>query len=388
MFLTVSNSKGSKGRWLSLPRESLLLFAFFSLGSWSAFAVSASAQSHSARLYSVEGGSVQLRRPNWQEFHRVRTQTTLNRDDLLRVAPGVDVVLLCPDGLRGPIRAGDSSVNATCLNMPRGVRPSFGVSNQWSAVDPAVPYVISPWSGQVLTPTPLLRWNAAGCGQQRYKVTLQRRVGEGWEDVWTTLSEDSSMEYPADQPVLVPGEEYALRVAVGENAEQPAVPAVPAETAVFSLMGGEERQAAMAAIASINALEIDSETKTLILVDDVYPQYKLFAQGINELSALIKSGTENANIYRLLGDYYIRTGLVLPAQESYTKAIALAAASENLEEEALAKWGIGTVYGRIGEESQALTQLQQAQLLATTLGDSDLIAGIEAELRRIQPSGE
>lgn len=384
MFLTIFKLKRFKGPWQSLSRESLLLFTLFSLSSWSALAVSASAQSRTARLYSVEGGSVQLRRSSWSAFHRVRPQTTLNSNDLLRVAPGVDVVLLCPDGLRGPIRAGDSSVNATCLNMPRSVRPSFGVSNHWSANDPTAPYVISPWSGQVLTPTPLLRWNAAGCEQQ-YKVTLQRRVGEGWADVWTVRGENSSMEYPADQPALEPGEEYVLRVAVGESAEQPVA---PVETAVFSLVGGEERQAVMAAIAAVNELEIDPATKTLILVEDVYPQYKLFAQGINELSALIESGTENANIYRLLGDYFIRSGLALPAKESYTSAIALAAASENLEEEALAKWGIGTVYGRVGEEEKARTQLQEAQAIATTLGDSDLMAGINAELTRIESIGE
>jgi hypothetical protein len=378
VFLKIFNLKAFKG-------QSLLLLALCSLSGWSALATSALAQSRTARLYSVEGGSVQLRRPSWSNFYRVRPQTTLNRDDLLRVAPGVDVVLLCPDGLRGPIRAGDSSVNATCLNMPRAVRPSFGVSNYWSGSDASLPYAITPVSGQVLTPTPPLRWNAAGCAQATYEVTLQRRVGEGWVDVWKVLSEHSSMDYPADQPALEPGEEYVLRVAIGENVE---LPELPAETAVFSLMGGEERQAAMAAIAAVNALEINPATKTLILVEDVYPQYKLFAQGIDELNALIDSGTEDATIHRLLGDYYLRTGLALPAQESYEEAIALAAASENLEEEALAKWGIGTVYGRTEDKAQALTQLQQAQILATTLGDSELIAGIEAEIKRIQPNGE
>jgi tetratricopeptide (TPR) repeat protein len=157
---------------------------------------------------------------------------------------------------------------------------------------------------------------------------------------------------------------------------------------VFSLVSGEEKQAAMEAIASVNALDIDAATKTLILVEDVYPQYKLFAQGIDELSELIESGTESANIYRLLGDYYIRSGLALPAQESYTQAIALATASENLEEEALARWGMGTVYGRVGEQAQARTYLEAAEAIATTLGDPDLIAGIGAELTRIESMGE
>ncbi len=385
MFLKVLNMKFSRKR-------SLLLLTIFSASSWSVLTTSASAQSHAARIYSIDGGTVQLKRPNWHNFHSASTETTLNSSDLLRVEAGVDVVLLCPDGdLQGPIRAGDSNVGSTCLSMPRSVRPSFGVSNRWSASDASVPYVISPWAGQVLTATPALRWNATDC-EQTYKVTLQRRAGENWVDMWSLVSERSSMAYPADQPVLEPGEEYVLRVAVingsAETDLPAATPETPEDAAVFSLVSGEETQAVVEAIASVNALDIDAAIKTLILVEDVYPQYKLFAQGINELSALIESGTERANIYRLLGDYYIRTGLALPAQESYTQAIALAKTSENLEEEALAGWGLGTVYGRVGDQAQARTYLEAAEAIANTLGDPDLIAGIGAELSRLQSSGE
>jgi hypothetical protein len=382
MFLKFFNLKGINGR-------SLLLITLFSASIWSVLAVSAFAQSRTARLYSVEGGTAQLMRPNWSTFYDTFPPTRLNSSDLLRVEPGMDVVLLCPGGdLQGPIPAGDSNVGSTCFSMPRSVRPSFGVSNQWSANDSSVPYVITPWAGQVLTPTPMLRWNAADCGQTTYKVTLQRRTGESWTDVWSVVSEQASMAYPNDQPGLEPGEEYVVRVVVGDAEAPEVTEEQPVETAVFSLVGGEERQAAMAAIAAVNALDIDAATKTLILVEDVYPQYKLFAQGINELNALIESGTENANIHRLLGDYYIRSGLALPAQESYTQAIALATVSENLEEEALAMWGIGTVYGRMGEQAQARTYLEAAEAIATTLGDPDLMAGIGAELTRIRSSGE
>jgi hypothetical protein len=301
MFLKVFNLNFFKG-------QSLLLLTIFSASSWSILTTSAFAQSRTARIYSIDGGTVQLKRPNWHNFHSASTETTLNSSDLLRVEAGVDVVLLCPGGdLQGPIRSGDSNVGSTCLSMPRSVRPSFGVSNRWSANDASVPYVISPWSGQVLTATPALRWNATDCEQSMYQVTLQRRVGENWMDVWSVVSERSSLAYPADQPGLEPGEEYVLRVAaLEESAEQVETPEVKApeaealeEGAVFSLVSGEEKQVAMEAISSVNALDIDAATKTLILVEDVYPQYKLFAQGIDELSELIESGTESTNIYRL-----------------------------------------------------------------------------------------
>jgi tetratricopeptide (TPR) repeat protein len=120
--------------------------------------------------------------------------------------------------------------------------------------------------------------------------------------------------------------------------------------------------------------------KTLILVEEVYPTYKLFPQGMNDLLALIEAGTETAQIYRLLGDYAIRSGLVLPAESSYRQAIELAVAAHQLEEQVKAQWGLGTLYNRIGKSEQAREQLLQAQQGARTLGDADLLASIEAEL--------
>lgn len=342
--------------------------------------LSSAAAAQFARLYKVDGGAVYLRRHNWDNFSRTYPRTMLLGNDLLNVDVGADVVLLCPNGrLSDSIQVGVSNVSATCVGTPRSVRPTFGISDQWHATEANRPYVISPWSEQVMSAAPPLRWNAVG-GAQQYEVTLQRREGEDWVDVWMVMSDVAEMSYPADQPELEAGAQYALRVMI---AGEPRETEETAASVVFSRLDGFDQQSLVEELAEVNAYEVDATTKTLILVEDIYPRYKLFSQGINELTALIDAGNENELIYRLLGDYYVRSGLALPAESSYLQALALAKAAQNVEEEAIAAWGLGTLYGRTGRADKACTYLQQAQTLATELGDSELVESVEAELSRV-----
>ena len=334
-----------------------------------------------ARLYFVEGGPIYLQRPNWSDFYTTYPRTMLNSEDLLYVPVGARVVLLCTDGIRRDwVGTGIGNVGSTCPGTTRIYRPSFGISEQWGANDPTQPYVITPRTGQVLTATPTFQWNAVAEAQQ-YEVTLRQREGGDWVDLWTTTSSQALLCYPSSQPELEPGKEYTLQVSVAGDPERTEV--LP-EQPMFSLVGGEEKQDLEDAIAAVESLEIDPAAKTLILVEDVYPQYKLFAQGINDLKALIDSGYETAQVHRLLGDYAVRTGLELPAEESYLQSIQLAVADDTPEEEALATWGLGTVYSRVGKTESAQIYLHKAEQLATEIGHTDLIASIRSELDRVQ----
>lgn len=380
-------------RLTSWPQALLLLS--LSACIWPMFASAADAQF--ARLYRVNGGAVYLKRPNWRTFYRTYPRTMLTGDDLLNVEANAEAFLLCPNGtLSDAVEAGVSNVSATCNGTPRSVRPSYGISDEWAATDANTPYIISPWSEQVLTDKPPLRWNAVA-GAQQYAVTLQQRVGETWVMVWTVMSDQALMNYPADQPPLEPGEEYALQVAAiskTDLGEAGLGEVIAPETAhleetpsiVFRLLDGFNQQSLTEDIAEVEAFDVDPTTKRLILIEEVYPRYKLFAEGINELTALVEAGTESEQIYRLLGDYYIRSGLALPAESSYLKALALAQASENIEEQALAAWGLGTLYGRTDQTVPACAYLQQAKKLAGEIGDLDLASDIEAELARLSAS--
>ncbi len=397
-FLKYFNLKptASQRQRRSNSRLRSLLIISLSACIWPMFSSTASAQF--ARLYRVTGGTVYLKRPNWSSFYRTYPRTMLTGDDLLNIDANAEAFLLCPNGtLSDAVESGISNVSATCNGTPRSVRPSYGISDQWTATNANTPYIISPWSEQVLTARPPLRWNAVE-GAQQYGVTLQRRTGENWVTVWTAMSDRALMNYPADQLPLEPGEEYALQVVVIceiDRADEDLGEAIASETttleettpaAVFRLIDGFDEQSLAEEIAEIEAFDVDLTTKKLILIEEIYPRYKLFAEGINELTALVEAGDENELIYRLLGDYYTRIGLVLPTESSYLKARELAQESENIEEQALATWGLGTLYARTDQITRACIYLQQAQELASELGDLDLTSGIEAELARLLAS--
>ena len=363
-----------RGRRMSYWGRSLLLVTFSLLG-WLAFSTAASARL--ARIYSIEEGQVKLKREGWSQYHPAFPGTLLYADDLLDVEPGAEVVLICPDREQtDAVRAGISNVSSACPDAPRRVRPVFGVSDTWSAGDPSIPYVITPWSDQVLTATPELRWNSVPAAE-RYTVTLRQRSGSRWSEVWSVVTDQTTLCYPADQPQLEPGEEYAVQITTGSGSTS-AVEWTP--PVVFSLMGSDERVAAEAAIDAVNGMEVSRELKTLILVEEVYPNHRLFAQGIRDLLDLIAAGTETVRVYRLLGDYFIRSGLELPTETHYLKALELAEAAEHLEEQVKAQWGLGTLYNRVGKTEQAREYLTAAQEGATALGDEDLLARINAEL--------
>ncbi|MGB3614781.1 MAG: hypothetical protein WBA10_13390 [Elainellaceae cyanobacterium] len=353
---------------------------------WLVLAPSTSAQL--ARLQSVtsavpgESGQVELKRAVWSTFYSTAPRTALYGDDLLRVSPGTIVELLCPDlTVTDNVRAGESSVNEACPGTPNGIRDPSSVSETWSALDDSIPFVISPWDGRVLTPTPALRWNPVE-GAHEYDITLQKQeLGDTWSDVWTVTREGSTSLYPEDQSGLESGEKYRVIVTADTGASSLDGGTPPTS---FRLIPGEEREPAAAAIARINDADTSNLIKTLILVEDVYPNFQLFSQGINDLLAAIASGDSSPQIHRLLGDYYLRIGLARPAKTAYLTALSGAIASGQLEEQVLAEWGLGMLYGRIDREEQAKRHLECARLGATALGDSGMLSSIEEAIASLE----
>lgn len=372
-------------RWLkSLWKQPLLIT--LSTVTWVVLAPSASAQL--ARLQSVtsvvpgESGQVELKRAVWSTFYSTAPRTALHGDDLLRVSPGTIVELLCPDlTVTDNVRAGVSSVNEACPGTPNGIRDPSSVSETWRALDDSVPFVIFPWNGRVLTPTPALQWNPVE-GAQEYEITLQKQaLSDTWSDVWTITHGDSTSLYPEDQPQLQSGERYRLVVTADTGASSLDEGAPPTS---FRLIPGEESEAAEAAIARVNSADISNPLKTLILVEDVYPNFQLFSQGVNDLLTVAASGDGSSQIHRILGDYYLRIGLVRPAEIAYLDAVSKAIASGQLEEQVLAEWGLGTLYGRINRAEEARRHLECAKLGAAALGDSDMLSKIEEAIASLE----
>ncbi|MEM9218653.1 MAG: tetratricopeptide repeat protein [Cyanobacteria bacterium P01_F01_bin.150] len=328
-----------------------------------------------ARIVSIEG-EVELQRDNWSRFYRAFSGADLYGPDLIRPSRGSRVEVLCPNGTTTWIvPAGTiSAVNNGCPGTPARLKPQFGIGDLRGGIDPSLPYVITPRTGIVLSPRPLLRWNPVE-GAESYTVTLKARG----EVVWQIDTDQTELMYPDDQPDLMPRRLYTLNVMADTGASS-----ADEDLALrFNVLTGEQAEEAQVRIDSINALDIADELKTLILVEEIYPNYQLTGAAIHDLEGLIAAGIETAQIYRLLGDVYLKSGLRLLAEESYVKAIALATQSNNLEEQVFAQLGLGTLYLHVGETDRAMRQLHCAQKGASELGDEKLIESIEETLSQL-----
>ena len=324
-----------------------------------------------ARIMTVNG-SVQLRREAWSEFRRARPGTALYGPDLLEPGRGSRIVVICPNGSRWIVPAGTiSAVNNGCPGTPRALKPQFGIGDLRGGSDPAIPYVISPRLDTVLSPTPTLRWNPVE-GGETYRVSLQTRRGTLWE----IETDQTVIPYPEDQPPLSPGTLYTLVV----ETDTGAISTDDSPALRFNLLTGDRATEAQTDITAVEALDLPDMVATLILVEDVYPRYELTGAAIDALEGLVTAGCETAKVRRLLGDLYLKSGLRLLAGQNYETALALALATENLEERVLAQYGLGTLYARIEEPEKATEFLAAAQAGALELGDDTLAADIAAEL--------
>lgn len=357
-------------------QNSLRLLSVLSL-SLSAIALTAlPVQASLARIISIEG-EVELQRDSWTRFQRALPGTALYGPDLLQPERGSRVVVICPNGsTRWIVPAGTvSAVNNGCPGTPNRLRPQFGIGDLRGGSDPSIPYVIVPRTDGVLTPRPSLSWNPVE-GAEGYTVTLEARG----ETVWQIETEQTEIPYPEDEPELTPRRLYTLAVVSDTGAssadEEPSLR--------FNLLAGEQAEAAQAEIDAIHALDISEELKTLILVEEVYPNYSLTAAAVRDLEGLLDSDVETAQVYRLLGDVYLKSGLRLLAEESYAEAVALATMSNVLEEQVLAQLGLGVLYREVEEPERARQQLQCAQAGAMELGDETLIESIDEELAKLR----
>jgi len=240
-----------------------------------------------------------------------------------------------------------------------------------------IPHLISPRDTALLNVQPTLRWNALP-GATRYTVKV-RREDEG-EVIWETQVSTSEVVYAGE--ALKPGIDYLLIVEAdkGRSSEEESLPGRG-----FRLL---EAPVALRVREEIEQLRQQgmTEKEEALAVAELYSKSKLRAEAIETLERLIAGGIEDAEVYRRLGDYYRRVGVLLVAEGRYLKAVELAGGGER-EEEAAAKAGLGAVYTRLGNNEKAVRWLTEARDIYIELRDNtDLKDGqrVQQLERRIQ----
>lgn len=189
--------------------------------------------------------------------------------------------------------------------------------------DPLSPYLISPRSTLILDDRPtIIRWNEV-LGASSYTVSIVTEEGEIWTQENVTGTE---IVYPGNPP-LQPGT-YYLAIVVADTGASSQEEDVPGRT--FQLLGASRANSAREAIAFLDRQQLSRDEKALLQAY-LYIGYYLRAEAIEILENSVAAGSQNPEIYRLLGNLYEIVGLTPLAEERYLEAIELYQAMGNLD---------------------------------------------------------
>ncbi|MDJ0577978.1 MAG: hypothetical protein QNJ65_22815, partial [Xenococcaceae cyanobacterium MO_234.B1] len=153
-------------------------------------------------------GDVQIRRSQWNGYHKANVGDLLNPSDQLQLGTGASAKVMCSNlsvwHLQGnsltKVSDGCSSV---ILTSPRPNSPLVAAR----APNEIIPYIISPRNTALLNNRPILRWNAVP-GATRYEVLVQ---DASLTLDWQTETSNTEIEYPGEPP-LQPDSYYLLIV--------------------------------------------------------------------------------------------------------------------------------------------------------------------------------
>jgi len=320
-------------------------------------------------------GEIQLKRSSWSNFARTALGAVIYPGDQLRPASGAKVVVLCqsltewivPSGAPVGIANGCPATEQTVLR--RGVSQ---IGHTRGGDNPLIPYIISPRQTKILAEQPVISWNPVS-GASTYTVQV---IGEKviWEESGITAN-----QVIYNGPALQEKKTYRVVVTSdsGDSSEDENAGGLG-----FSLLENKEAKAVLAAKTRITGLALSDEARALALAQ-LYQGYGLLSEASLALEVLAVKESQTPAIYRLLGDFYLQTGLNLMAEDRYNRALALYAQAGDLEGQAEAQMGLAQVSLALGLNDEARRNLASAQAFFEQLGDQSRLQVITDLLKTI-----
>jgi hypothetical protein len=336
----------------------------------------------SAHLLIVVQGPVNVKRAGRSEYAPGMFGMVLHRGDLLRLDGDAQAKVACADLTLADAASGTGSVPC---KMGQGIiaDPATGsrVSAARSNIPSDIPIVIAPRRTRILNARPTLRWSPMP-GIDTFKVSIQKN-----DTVWNTdISGQTQVAYPANAPALTTGQTYKVVVQAGErSSEDKLIPDLG-----FTVAPPNEVSEIREAESKIKALGL-AEGPTEYLIAVLYATRKpevrdnFNAEAIERLENLVASFKEPA-VLRMLGDLYLKIGVLSLAEERYVQAVELSKALNDVEGQADELQTLGMIYTLLGNKDEALQHLQEAIALYQKLGDTSAVKAIEAELTKLKGS--
>jgi tetratricopeptide (TPR) repeat protein len=226
--------------------------------------------------------------------------------------------------------------------------------------DGAFPIVLSPRKTKLLSPYPLLRWTPVS-GARAYAVIVQ-----GTNFYWSSQvsADKSEMVYPEFARKLSDGIDYKLIVETTDRSSRDE----PGKGWGFTILSGSERKTVEEEQQRIETLGL-LEGPTQFLISYLYAAHDLNAEAIQRLES-VSHTFQAAAVARLLGDLYLKVGLMRQAEANYLNSLDLCKKEKDVESEMLVHSTLARIYGEaLGNEVSASEHFNAALALAEQIGD-------------------
>lgn len=191
------------------------------------------------------------------------------------------------------------------------------------------PTLITPYGSTLLSGRPTFSWISVP-GATHYRLQVSSPA-QGWgSEVNTT-----SASYPTEQPALIPGTVYQIRVMAyrGETL-------LSDSTKRVNILPAEAAQRLSSLVQQISNLDLSEDEKAYLDLNAAYSTRGLVDEAIHLLEARVETGSRNPGLYRALGDHFLAAGLPNRAKSQYRVAATLAQASANSIELSRAQSGL------------------------------------------------
>ena len=299
-------------------------------------------------------GNVQVKKAEWTKFNQAESGITLSGEDKIKLGSNAWVKVYCSDLNQYAVeQPGTYLISEVCPEGKAVIKLCPDCNNPTRRPPGSkeerlkeLPYLISPRNTYVFNEALTIRWNEVS-GATSYTVIV--------ED-WEKKTNETQIVYDGE---LEPGILYPVTVEAGNGASSKEEDE-DSYYSWFMVLNDEEANVLREQVAVIKQQELSQEQKGLVLAY-FYRGNELNFEAIQVLEELVKSGSQTARVYQLLGDIYRQIGLSLMAKDVYQQGLALTVEEEISEVKAMMQWGLAVVEYVLGNRDKAIEWLEKAK---------------------------
>jgi hypothetical protein len=172
----------------------------------------------------------------------------------------------------------------------------------------------SPSQTRIRDGHPTFRWSASKAITE-LRLTVYNEEGVHWE---YDINAVSSVEYPADAAVLVPGVSYSWAV---ETTDPLQFPPLRSANAFFEVLASEDAMALATALSQTDKQEMPSQSAYHLVRASLFYNYQLMGDAITETRQAVALDSDNPILQSILAHLYAEAGLTDEAIEAYDRLL-------------------------------------------------------------------